>query len=434
MRSRTTRRIVVLGAALAMFAAACGDSGSSSSSSNSTTTSGSGGTTTTFDTSKNTASDVGVTPTQITVGNVATLTGPIPGLFKGSQDATDAFFQYINSQGGVYGRKIVVKNADDGLDCNKNQSATQDMLNQVFAFVGSFSVFDNCSAKVLTANPTVPDVHYTLSSEANDTPNSFSPQPQPPGFRTGGYLYEKSKFPDAVSKVGSLWVNTSPTTWANQKQAMQSVGYTIVYERSTSPTETDFTSDIIRMKSAGVQYLDLRNQDKTIIARVLQAAAQQSFKPKVIVTNSAYDATFFKLLPDPSVANGVTMDQQYAMFLGEDAKSTPEVQLFNDWMKKTHPDTVVDLFAAYSWAAGRLFVEALQAAGPNPTRAGVLDALKNIHSFDANGMVAQTDAGNKKPPTCIAIVTINNGKFERTLPTDKGFQCDSSWGYFLAKQ
>lgn len=432
MRSRTARRLVVFGAALAMIAAACGDSGSSTTPS--TTTSGGGGTTTTFDTSKNTASDVGVTPTQITIGNVATLTGPIPGLFKGSQDATDAFIQYINSQGGVYGRKLVMKSADDGLDCNKNQSATQDLLNQVFAFVGSFSVFDNCSAKVLTANPTVPDVHYTLSSEANDTANSFSPQPQPPGFRTGGFLYIKSKFPDSVKKLGSLWVNTSPTTWANQKAAMQSVGYTVVYERSTSPTETDFTSDIIRMKSAGVEILDLRNQDKTIIARVLQAAAQQNFKPKVIYTNSAYDATFFKLLPDPSVANGVIMDQQYAMFLGEDAKSTPEVALLDEWMKKTHPDTPIDLFATYSWASGRLFVEALKAAGPNPTRAGLLDALKNIHNFDSNGLVAPTDAGAKKPPTCIAIVTINNGKFERTLPSDKGFQCDSSWGYYYAKQ
>src|SRR5262249_27094352 len=106
----------------------------------------------------NTASDTGVTPTQVTLGNVVTLTGPIPGLFKGSQAGTDAYFQYVNSTGGVNGRKLVMKSADDALNCNQNQTQTQDLVGSVFAFVGSFAVFDNCGAKVFAANPTVADV------------------------------------------------------------------------------------------------------------------------------------------------------------------------------------------------------------------------------------------------------------------------------------
>jgi len=288
---------------------------------------------------------------------------------------------------------------------------------------------------ILAANPTVPDVHYQLSAEANDStkvPNSFSPQPQPPGFRTGPYTYYKQQYPDAVQKVGILHVSTSPTTYANQKAAMLSVGYKIIYDREFGPTETDFTADIVRMKDQGVEYLDLRNSGLTQIAPVLSAAAQQDWHPQVIVTNATYDNNLFKLLPDASAANGVVMDQQYAMFLGEDSASTPEVQLFLDWMKKSHPDTPVDLFAAYSWASARLFVDALTAAGQNPTRQDVITALGNIHKFDSNGMVATADPGAHKPPECWMLNTIKDGKFVRTLPPDKGFSCDFT-GYFLNK-
>jgi ABC-type branched-subunit amino acid transport system substrate-binding protein len=379
----------------------------------------------------NTASDVGVTPKQITLGNVVTLTGPIPGLFKGSAAGTDAYFQYINSTGGVNGRKLVMKGADDALNCNQNQTQTQDLIGSVFAFVGTFSVFDNCGAKVFAQNPTVADVHYLLSNDANKEANGFSPQPAPPGFRTGPYKYYKQKYPDAVKKVGSLFASTSPTTWDNQKAAEQSLGYKILYERAVSPTETDWTADIIRMKNLGVQFWDLRNQNASFIAKMLAEAAQQNFKPQVIITNSEYDASFFKLIADPAAANGVLTDQPFAMFLGEDAKNVPEVKLFQKWMKKTHSDVTPDLFAMYSWASAALFVDALKAAGQNPTRASLLTALKGIHSFDDNGMVAPADVGNKKPPACWMLLKVNNGKFQRVIPKGKGYTCKPT-GYYLA--
>ncbi|HWG74688.1 MAG TPA: hypothetical protein VG184_11615, partial [Acidimicrobiales bacterium] len=52
------------------------------------------------------ATDVGVTPNSITVGNISTLTGPVPGLFAGAVNGTDAFLAYQNSQGGVFGRQL----------------------------------------------------------------------------------------------------------------------------------------------------------------------------------------------------------------------------------------------------------------------------------------------------------------------------------------
>ncbi|HEY2301698.1 MAG TPA: ABC transporter substrate-binding protein [Acidimicrobiales bacterium] len=423
-----SRRLVAVGIAVLLVAVAC----SSSKKSASTATTG-GTTASTQSTAGNTASDVGVTPTQITLGNVSTLTGPIPGLFAGGPAGTDAYFQYINSQGGVFGRKLVLKTGDDGLNCNQYLTQVQALAPTVFGFVGSWSDFDNCGANYFTANPTIPDVHYLLQNQTYAEPNGFTPQPQPPGFRTGPYQYYEQQYPNAVKHVAGLWAATSTTTWTDQKAAMQSVGFTIVYDRAIQATETDFTADIVRMKSLGVQYLDLRNEDETKIAAVMNAAAQQNWHPQVVITNSEYDATFVHLLSNASNGAGILTDQPFAMFLGEDAQSTPSVALFNTWMKKTHPSQKVDLFAMFSWASAELFVDALKQAGQNPTRQGVLTAIKGMHNFDANGLLAAADVGNKKPPACWMLLQVQpDGTFKRILPTGSGYTCNPT-GYFYAQ-
>lgn len=423
----STRKLVALGTAVLLVAAACSSSKKASSTATTTGTSPP----VTQSTAGNAASDVGVTPTQITVGNVVTLTGPVPGLFAGGAAGTDAYFQYINSQGGVFGRKLVLKTGDDGLSCNGYQTQLNSIGPSVFAFVGSWSDFDNCGVPYFQAHPTIPDVHYLLSQQSYSEPAGFTPQPSPPGFRTGPYQYYAQHYPNAVKKVGALWASTSPTTWTEQKAAMESVGFKIIYNRGIQPTETDFTADIVRMKNLGVQYLDLRNQGVTTIADAMNDAAQQNWHPQVVVTNSEYDLTFFKLLSSPENGNGILSDQPYAMFLGEDAATNPEVGLFDTWMKKTHPHQTIDLFAMFSWAAAALFVDALKAAGKNPTRQEVITQLKAIHNFSDNGMVAEADVGNKKPPGCWMLIKVENGKFQRVLPPGQGFTCTPT-GYYYA--
>ena len=102
-------------------------------------------------------------------------------------------------------------------------------------------------------------------------------------------------------------------------------------------------------------------------------------------------------------------------------------------MKKTHPSQKVDLFAMFSWASAELFVDALKQAGQNPTRQGVLTAIKGMHNFDAEGLLAAADVGNKKPPACWMLLQVQpDGTFKRILPTDSGYTCNPT-GYFYAQ-
>src|SRR5215469_14567938 len=48
-----------------------------------------------------TLSGPGVTPTTITIGQIATITGPVPGLFQGAYDGLAAWAAWINANGGI---------------------------------------------------------------------------------------------------------------------------------------------------------------------------------------------------------------------------------------------------------------------------------------------------------------------------------------------
>jgi ABC-type branched-subunit amino acid transport system substrate-binding protein len=421
-------------AVVALVAAACSSSSNSSSSTSSTSTTAA--TSTSAASTSGGGETVGITPTTVTVGNVSILSGPVPGLFQGAPYGVQAFFAYQNSLGGVNGRKLQVVSDDDGFSCTNNQSETQQLTQSVFAMVGSFSLYDNCGAKALKNVPNMPDVSYSLDPVAQALPNNFSPQPLRQGFRTGPYEYYKQHYPNAIKCVGSLVSNvaSSVASWNGQKAAMQSVGgYHICYEREVSPLETDFTSDILRMKQAGVQFLTMTNLDVQIAADILNEAQQQGWRPQVIQSGGiAYDASFFKLV-HPGAGNGLLNDQQQALYLGQDASTTPEVQLFDTWIKRTHPNFAPDIFSVFAWASARLFVQALQAAGPNPTRSSVMAALRNIHSFDSNGLLATSDPASKVPPTCWVLIkvtdTSSTRSYSRFDSPSKGFRCSPD-GYF----
>ena len=362
----------------------------------------------------------GVTPTTITVGNVSSISGPIPGIFQGAQYGAEAYFAYINSMGGVGGRMLKLQTGDDGFNCSQNGNETTSILPQVLAFVGSFSTSDTCSAPIFAKNPNVADVSFVIDPPNEALANNFSVSPDPVGWRTGPLNYYKTKFPGHTT-VGTLYAAGSVTSWDGMAGAMKSVGYKIAYQRGYQPTETDFTADVLRMKNDGVNFVALTATDPNTIARVINTIQQQNWNPLIDFGGSIYAVNYLKLI-HPGALNNAVQDQAFSMFLGEDAKTTPEVGLFDTWMTKTHPNFAIDLYAMYSWAEARLFVQALKSEGPNPTRDGLIAALSKIHNFSSNGLVAAADPAGKVPAHCWIAIVVRQDKYQRLNPAS-GYNC-----------
>ena len=361
----------------------------------------------------------GVTSTTITTGNVSTLSGPVPGLFQGTVNGVKAYYDYINSQGGVDGRTLVQKVGDDALECTQNKNQVASLASGVFAFVGSESVVDGCG--VPTTPSSTPVVYAeALTPQTQNLKNGFSPLPLPPGFITGPYLKIKQQYPADVKSVGILYSSTAAFPTHAQEYAMAQSGWKVTYQRGFAPTETQFTSDVLRMKNEGVKILWLVNTTADD-AGIVQQAYQQNWHPLIVLYNG-YDHKFEQIAGN-AASNGVLNFNQQAMYLGEDAKSVPAVATFTTWMNKANPGYTPDLFSVYGWEAAALFVQGLRGAGSNPTQASVLAALHNIHSFDANGLSAPFDPGTNSPSTCWLETTIHNGTWQRVDPPTSGFAC-----------
>ena len=360
--------------------------------------------------------DVGVTATEVRVGNVSTLGGPVPGLFRGALVGTQAFFAYQNSIGGLYGRKFNVISADDNFDSGTNRSKTKELQDKVFSFVGSFSLFDGAAVPELQSSGVL-DVSRVLSPERAALPNSFSPAPFEIGWPRTGCNWLAKRYPKDVIEKAAIFIGAADAARNNanwQRQSCEAEGFVFVYDREVQPTESNFSSDVIRMRQRNVQAVFVIF-DVTGIARMFKSFHQQDYHPPLRYPSpAAYDGDFIGLT-GADAAEGLIIGQSFSMFLGEDQALYPEIGRFREWMKRVSPGQKVDLFAMYGWLSGKLFIEAMQKVGPKITRAAMIEALKGIHDF-TGGMETPMDVGGKKNPTCEMYMEVKGGKFTRIEP------------------
>src|SRR6266849_3009298 len=82
--------------------------------------------------------EVGVTNTSILLGQSAAFSGPAANLGKEMKEGATVYFEFINGQGGVYGRKINLISLDDGYEPDRAVPNTKKLIdeNKVFALFG----------------------------------------------------------------------------------------------------------------------------------------------------------------------------------------------------------------------------------------------------------------------------------------------------------
>jgi branched-chain amino acid transport system substrate-binding protein len=371
----------------------------------------------------------GLTSNSVRVANVSTLA--VGGLFKGAMVGTEAYADYVDSIGGINGRKITVDSADDGFSGSGNKQATQNALNNDFALVGGFSLQDNFGGLVLKANPGMPDVSVVLDQATNKLPNVFSAVPLNGGWEEGSLQYFKKKFPNDVDAVGTVVSDqaSAQTDWVGEKYALEKVGYKVIYDPSVPVTQTDYTQNVIAMKNAGVKILFLSQLPQNYASAMLKDLQQQNFHPQVILGSTNYSNDLVSASGGPSAVNGALFDQNTSLFLGQDAPEIPAVGLFNKWVQKASPGFKTDLFSLYGWLSAELFSQALKNAGSNPSRGSLLQALSKITSFSGDNIIAPNNPAAKTVGNCYLLGQVAGGQYQRlddppVTSSSNGYRCD----------
>ena len=371
------------------------------------------------------ATDVGVTASQILVGNITSITGVAPGLTKSAQQATQAVAAYINSQGGICGRMIKVQAFDDGNTSSSNYAAAQQACTSDFAMLGNASGFDDGSASAVSKCG-IPDVAAEVSThEAGNVPQIFGATPGNSHYwSSGAAVWLKKTYPNAVTHAAMIYLNV-PATQEQAQSEMSTytpVGFNYIYTAAVSPTEPNYAPYVQNMESKGVQYVTEYSDDNSA-ARLAQAMQQASFSPQVVDWFSEMYSPAF-LSETQGTANGNLVLMATAPY--EEASSNPGMQLFLSWMNRVAPGFTHDIFAEFAWSAGLAFYQAAKAVGAHLTRAALLQQLAQIHQWDGGGVQPPEDFGSHVPSNCFSYFKINSSGsgYSRVYPSS-GYDCSS---------
>ena len=368
------------------------------------------------------ATSIGVTPTEIKVGNVSQITGLVPGFAQTSVNGVKAYFNMINAQGGVCGRKLTLLTADDRFQSATNRAETEKMAGQAIALVGGLSVVDDGGAPIIDSKG-IADISVATSAPRIAAKNNFSPNPIDPTPKAGnglGGILEYFKRTDNISKPAIFYQDVA--TGANQADSykidFERAGIPVVATYPVAPTASNFNTQANDMKQKGVDFV-ITVAEVNAMSNLAKAFESVGYFPKVPFYGAqVYGQKFLQLAG--KAAEGTRVGLIFA--IPEDAANNPAVGALSTWYGRTAPGADLDFFSVSAWLAADMFVSALRAAGPDPTQAKIVAHLKTLTNYTGGGLVGGINPAQKKPSKCFNVIEVKGGKWVKTFPA-KGFQC-----------
>ncbi|MCA1833381.1 MAG: ABC transporter substrate-binding protein [Actinomycetota bacterium] len=372
----------------------------------------------------NKATDVGVTPSQITVAVASDVSGVQSGLFKSTHQAMQALSAFVNSQGGICGRAMKPLLLDTRIDAGANRNAVLEACQKAFALVGSMSALDNGGAQA-GQDCGIPDISaITVNAARTNATNNYPAYPvRNDKYMIGPEQYIKQTYGPAVYKhAAALWLNVavSKNSMAQRINALESIGYHFDYRQQLNVSEPNYNPFVLDMKDLGIEYVNFVGDYRTLV-KIQDAMRQQKWFPKVRDWDSVAYSSGYLSLGGPSVEGSLVFLNNALGIYGEEP-SSPEMMLYRQWLARVQPGAKPDYFGLYAWSAGRLFAQAATSAGPDLTRKKVFEELKKIHQWTGFGLHAAHDTGLKTPTNCFLYAIVKNNKFSRLTPAS-GWDC-----------
>jgi branched-chain amino acid transport system substrate-binding protein len=376
------------------------------------------------------ASAPGVTKTTVTIGSHQPLTGPAAPGYCEIAPAAKAFFTYLNAQGGINGRKINYIYKDDGYNPTNTVSVVRQLVlrNKVFAIFNGLGTPTHTKVVPFLTAEKVPDLFVASGcpcwDEGAKQPETFGWQPsyQIEGKVLGDYI--KSHF--AGKKVGVFYQDDDfgQGGLAGLKEEIPSQ---IASAQPYQPGGTNVAPQISALQKAKVDVLvDFTIPAYTALGQL--TSFKLGFKPQLVVSNVGIDPTtvggllkeFSKGKAGTALIEGALTD---AYLPATTDTSNPWIALFRKIHDKYDAKAPFDGNVEYGMAAAYTFAQALKAAGKNPTRQSLVDAVKK-GGFTGPGLVPFRFSGDQHGGYGGAqMAKLTNGAikpFGQPLVTDPG--------------
>ena len=298
-----------------------------------------------------------------------------------------AYFDYVNAQGGVNGRRIEYRYYDDGYDPVQTVQLTRKLVEQdkVFAIFNSVGTAHNAAIQPYLNQRRVPQLFVGDGSQASSQPARY---PWTMGFLQS-YVGEGAVYGRRLAatskgaKIGVLYENTPLGTDMTKglERWIRGKGPRVVAKQSYELTDADVSAQVAQLKSAGADTLMLFATPKFAI-QGFAAAHKLGWKPQVYVASVSIEPGIMAIarLNAPELTKGALSIAFVKNPNDPIWRKDRAVALYRTIMKRHYPrGKPSDVYNWYGMTVAWTMVETLKRAGKTPTRASLLRAAQNLN-------------------------------------------------------
>lgn len=360
--------------------------------------------------------DPGLSETTVTVGLVLPSSGGLAEVGAAMKDVVTAYFDSINSRGGIFSRKIELKVADAGTGGAAIPTAAQNFAHkeQVFAFVSGLSAGSDPQLAALARTEEIPIIGpSTLLPHLENPANKYLFYLLPGVAEQAMSLvnYAASQPELKRSSAALIYSDATLSNAAGNAAAEQArkAGLTITKKLVVKSDNFDARAIVRELKSSNVESLFFFGEGKEQVSLLSEAAAA-GWSPNLFFlgTLSGRDFSAFSqpesknkiFLAFPTVPSDVSNE------------GVGEFRALQEKYKIAPRHTAAQLSA---FAAAKVFVEGLTRAGRDLNREKFVAALDTLYEYETGVTPRLTFGPNRRVGAAGAhIVTFDPAKKEFT--------------------
>ena len=328
----------------------------------------------------------GITDTEILLGADVPLTGAMAAVYATIPQATEAYFKYINdTQGGVCGRKIVYKVADNQDDTAKGMEAVRKLVEQdeVFAIVGSLGDTPHAAVWEYLNENEVPDILCSAGSHMfGADPEGYPWTVQMiPSYRAEGKIfgqYISENLPG--KKVGVLYPNNQQGADHLQgvKDGLDPDKNEVVSEQSYEVTAVSVASQVNNLANSGAEVVTAITTPG-YTAQAVKQAERLGWELQWFLSYINSDPIIFQFV-SAELLEGAITGQSYKLVNWTDDPAVAEHYRIMQEYGGPSPTN----FTIYAHSLGEVAVEILSRTCDNLTREGLMDSLESLKDYHSD--------------------------------------------------
>lgn len=327
----------------------------------------------------------------IKVGGLFPLTGGLSALGVPASRGAEAYFNWINEQGGVHGTTFKFIRCDDQAVDTQTTACAKKLVEQddVFVMGPSFTPFSLTVIRQLEELGT-PWVGFDgINIEGFDSPSvvTIGAPIEPMGHALLEYWFNKQKREtgEAPKNIGAVVLDSAPAqTYIKEarERICPRLGCTIVREQEVNYQTTQYGTICSNMINRGVDAIWIITDPASAVKLLAQCS---SYKPK------------HGFLGQHGIYMDVTVDEAGRAANGILANSgilppsvdAPATRQMKQVISRYFPDATYGYFTALSYASAQMLVDLVRAvydSGQPLTRQSMLDMAKKISNYSCQGL------------------------------------------------